>query len=59
MKIADAAVLIRDGKVLISDGQFAETREQIGGHCLIDRTESGGRIGLRQQVKPGSTEVRL
>jgi hypothetical protein len=28
MKIADAAVLVRDGKVLISDGPFAETKEQ-------------------------------
>jgi hypothetical protein len=29
MKIADAAVLVRDGKVLISDGPFAETKEQM------------------------------
>jgi hypothetical protein len=32
MKIADAAVLVRDGKVLISDGPFTETKEQIGGY---------------------------
>jgi hypothetical protein len=36
MRITDAAVLVRDGKVLISDGPFAETKEQIGGYCLID-----------------------
>jgi hypothetical protein len=29
-------VQVRDGKVLISDGPFAETKEQIGGYCLID-----------------------
>jgi len=29
-------VQVRDGKVLISDGRFAETKEQIGGYCLID-----------------------
>jgi hypothetical protein len=29
-------VQVRDGKVLISDGWFAETKEQIGGYCLID-----------------------
>jgi len=27
-------VQVRDGKVLISDGRFAETKEQIGGCCL-------------------------
>jgi hypothetical protein len=27
-------VQVRDGKVLISDGRFAETKEQIGGGCL-------------------------
>jgi hypothetical protein len=45
MKTPDAAVLVRDGKVLISDGPFAETKEQIGGYCLIDckdLEESGG-----------------
>jgi hypothetical protein len=33
MKIADAAVPVRDGKVLISDGPFTETKEQIGYSC--------------------------
>jgi hypothetical protein len=28
MKTPDAAVLVRDGKVLISDGPFAETKER-------------------------------
>jgi hypothetical protein len=27
------------GKVLISDGPFAETNEQIGGYCPIDRKD--------------------
>lgn len=29
-------VRVRDDAVLLSDGPFAETREQIGGFCLID-----------------------
>jgi hypothetical protein len=34
---ADATtVRVRDEDVLLSDGPFAETKEQIGGFCLID-----------------------
>jgi hypothetical protein len=29
-------VRVRDDTVLLSDGPFAETKEQIGGFCLID-----------------------
>src|SRR5580692_7357782 len=31
-----ATVRLRDGKRLVTDGPFAETREQIGGYTLID-----------------------
>jgi len=35
--VADAtSVRVRDGEVLISDGPFAETKEQIGGYYLVD-----------------------
>ena len=27
---------MRDGKKLVTDGPFAETREQLGGYYLID-----------------------
>ncbi|MFS1299563.1 YciI family protein [Streptosporangium longisporum] len=34
---ADATtVRVRDDEVLLTDGPFAETREQIGGYCLIE-----------------------
>jgi hypothetical protein len=29
-------VQVRHGKVLIADGRFAGTTEQVGGSCLID-----------------------
>ncbi|KAA9380790.1 transcription initiation protein [Microbispora cellulosiformans] len=33
----DATTLrVRGGEVLLSDGPFAETKEQIGGFCLIE-----------------------
>jgi hypothetical protein len=31
-----AIVLVRDGEVLVSDGPFAETKEQIGGYGVIE-----------------------
>ena len=31
-----ATVRLRDGKPLVTDGPFAETREQLGGYTLID-----------------------
>ena len=30
------SVRVRDGKRLVTDGPFAETREQLGGYMLID-----------------------
>jgi len=56
MKIADAAVLVRDGKVLISDGPFAETKEQIGGYCLIDCKDLDEAIEVASQL-PGARTV--
>ena len=31
-----AIVQVRDGEVLVSDGPFAETKEQIGGYVVIE-----------------------
>jgi hypothetical protein len=61
MKIADAAVLVRDGKVLISDSPFAETKEQIGGYCLIDCKDLDEAIEVAAQLpgaRTGTIEVR-
>jgi hypothetical protein len=30
---------VRDGKVLVSDGPFAETKEQIAGFCVLECTD--------------------
>jgi hypothetical protein len=56
MNIADAAVLVLDGKVLISDGPFAETKEQIGGYCLIDCKDLDEAIEVASQL-PGARTV--
>ena len=60
---ADATtVRVRDGEVLISDGPFAETKEQIGGFDLIecDSMEEAVELAKKHAVidHGGSVEVR-
>ena len=37
---------MRDGKRLVTDGPFAETREQLGGYYLIDAKDLDEAIGI-------------
>jgi hypothetical protein len=52
---------VRDGKLLVTDGPFAETKEQIGGFFLIEAGdhEEAIRIAARwPSARIGSIEVR-
>ncbi len=55
------SVRVREGKRQVTDGPFAETREQLGGYFLIDAAnldealEIAGRIPA---AKKGTVEVR-
>src|SRR3989337_4056125 len=40
------SVRVRDGKRLVTDGPFAETREQLGGYFLIDAAHLDETIPL-------------
>ena len=54
-------VRIRGGKVLTTDGPFAETKEQLGGYYLIDvpNLDEAVKWGSRcPGAKTGSIEVR-
>jgi hypothetical protein len=56
-----ATVKIRGGKSLISDGPFAETKEQIGGYFLIDvrdRDEAMQVAAAWPSARIGTIEVR-
>jgi len=59
---ATASVIrVRDGKPLVTDGPFAETREQIGGFFLIDVKNLDEAIAWAAKVpsaRLGSIEVR-
>ena len=54
-------VRLRDGKRLVTDGPFAETREQLGGYYLVEAKNLDEAIDLAAQIpsaRAGSIEVR-
>lgn len=58
---ATSSVKIRDGKQLVTDGPFAETREQIGGYFLIDVSDLDEAIEIAARIpgaRIGTVEVR-
>jgi hypothetical protein len=55
------SVRVRDGKRLVTDGPFAETREQLGGYYLIDAPDLDEAIDIAARipgVRWGTVEVR-
>ena len=58
---AATMVWMRNGKVSVTDGPFAETNEQIGGFILIDARDLNEAIQLASHipaVRLGGVEVR-
>ena len=56
-----ASVRVRDGRPLVTDGPFAETREQLGGYFLVDVDDVDQAIALAAQIpmaRRGTIEVR-
>jgi hypothetical protein len=54
-------VRVRDGKVSVTDGPFAETKEQLAGFYLIDAKDLDDAIQVAAKIPParvGSIEVR-
>jgi hypothetical protein len=54
-------VRIRNGRVSITDGPFAETKEQLAGFYLIDARDLNDAIQVATKIPPareGSVEVR-
>ena len=55
------SVRVRDGKRLVTDGPFAETREQLGGYFLIEASDLDEAIALAERIpmaRRGTVEVR-
>lgn len=58
---AATTVRVRDGKRLVTDGPFAETREQLGGYFLVDAKDLDQAIDISARIpmaRRGSVEVR-
>jgi hypothetical protein len=55
------SVRVRDGKALVTDGPFAETREQLGGYFLITARDLDEAIGIAARIpvaRMGTIEIR-
>ena len=58
---AATSVRVRDGKRLVTDGPFAETREQLGGYFLVDAPDREAAIAIAARIpmaRRGTVEVR-
>jgi hypothetical protein len=55
------SVRVREGKRLVTDGPFAETREYLGGYYLVDARDLDDAIGIASRIpgaRKGTVEVR-
>jgi hypothetical protein len=55
------SVRVRDGKRLVTDGPFAETREHLGGYFLIDAKDLDEAIAIATRIpgaRVGTIEIR-
>ena len=58
---AATSVRVRDGKRLVTDGPFAETREQLGGYMMIDVKDLDEAIGIAGRIalaRTSTVEIR-
>jgi hypothetical protein len=52
---------VREGRRLVTDGPFAETREQLGGYFLIEARDLDEAIGIAARIpaaRRGTIEIR-
>ena len=58
---AATSVRVRDGKRVVTDGPFAETREQLGGYFLVNAKDLDEAIGIAARIpgaRIGTVEIR-
>src|SRR5256885_1304055 len=58
---AATTVRVREGKRLVTDGPFAETREQLGGYFLVNARDLDEALAIAERIpgaRWGTVEVR-
>src|SRR5688572_20157144 len=62
MPVATAtSVRVREGKRLVTDGPFAETREQLGGYFMVNAKDVDEALAIAKRIpgaRKGTVEVR-
>src|SRR5262245_8838292 len=55
------SVRVRDGRRAVTDGPFAETREQLGGYYVVEAQDLDEAIQIAERIPParyGTIEIR-
>jgi hypothetical protein len=55
------SVRVREGQRLVTDGPFAETREQLGGYYVVEARNLDEAIAIAERIPParyGTIEIR-
>jgi hypothetical protein len=55
------SVRVRDGKRVVTDGPFAETREQLGGYYVVEANDLDEAMAIAERIPParyGTIEIR-
>jgi hypothetical protein len=55
------SVRVREGRRLVTDGPFAETREQLGGYYVVDAKDLDEALAIAERIPPakyGTIEIR-
>jgi hypothetical protein len=58
---AATSVRVRGGKQMVTDGPFAETREQLGGYFMVDVKDLDEALAIAARIpgaRKGTVEVR-
>jgi hypothetical protein len=59
--VTATSVRVREGKRLVTDGPFAETREQLGGFFVVDARDLDEAIAIAASIpgaRKGTVEIR-
>lgn len=55
------SVRVRDGRRFVTDGPFAETREQLGGYYIVEAEDLDEAMAIAERIPPakyGTIEIR-